>query len=180
MKNLIGPPVMAIENLRKAYKLFQIVLGYNQVSLYNEIWFYIWKAMEKSMTRKYPAFIYWLSHIGSPAVVCLFCYMPISAASDLICVFFTERVTDLFRIWRNTFKLFCNDSVTLIDSTCGDSHQEHEFSKQTRCLTLILGLSSLRTQVWAYIFDIFGGLLTSIVPEKIYILNKLCCLLLKI
>jgi len=107
------------------------------------------------MPRKYPAFIYWLSHIGSPAVVCLFCYMPISAASDLVCVFFTERVTDLFNIWRNTLKLFSNDSVTLIDSTCEESHQEQEFSKQTRCLTLVLGFR--RAPVSAYIFDIFLG-----------------------
>ncbi len=80
------------------------------------------------MPRKYPAFVYWVSHILSPACACLCCYMPISAASDLLCVFFMEQVTDLFNIWRKKFELFTDDSLTSME----DSHQGQEIPKQIR------------------------------------------------
>ena len=91
---------------------------------------YNWKEMENVMPRKYPAFVYWVSHILSPAFACLCCYMPISAASDLLCVFFIERVTGLFNIWRKKFQLFNDDSLTSME----DSHQDHEIPKQIRLL----------------------------------------------
>jgi hypothetical protein len=44
------------------------------------------------MQREYPLVITLVSHIGGPIVACFGCYMPISAASDLVCVYLIDQV----------------------------------------------------------------------------------------
>jgi hypothetical protein len=44
------------------------------------------------MQREYPLVITLFSHIGGPIGACFGCYMPISAASDLICVYLIDKV----------------------------------------------------------------------------------------